>query len=95
MNYGYGRPGFFVKISMIAIICVCIATIVRLEVRYNELEAEAQALKMQISAYEDEVEQLEGQLEQELDDEYVIRIAREKLNYCMPDEIMYYDNNGN
>lgn len=75
-------------------ICVCIGTIVRLEIRYNGLKDSASDLKTQIAECKDDIEQLSEQLNEELDDEYVIKIAREKLNYCMPDEIIYYDISG-
>ena len=39
--------------------------------------------------------ELERHLAQDVDDEYIERIAREKLDYVAPDEKMYIDISGN
>jgi len=41
--------------------------------------------------YEDEIEELKSKLAEPLDDDYVIKMAREKLGYHLPDEIIYYN----
>ena len=52
-----------------------------------ELKKEKEAYLEQL---DDDVEQLRYLLKAPLDDEYKIRIAREKLGMCFPDEIIYY-----
>ena len=40
---------------------------------------------------EEKIEEMRYRLESPLDDEYVARVAREKLGLCYPDEIIYYN----
>jgi len=58
--------------------------------KYNktmEEKAEKQAYIEQLS---DDVEQLRYLVDAPLDDAFKIRIAREKLGMCFPDEIIYH-----
>ena len=58
--------------------------------KYNksmELKKEKEAYLEQL---DDDVEQLRYLLKAPLDDEYKIRIAREKLGMCFPDEIVFH-----
>lgn len=52
-----------------------------------ELKKEKEAYLEQL---DDDVEQLRYLLKAPLDDEYKIRIAREKLGMCFPDEIVFH-----
>ena len=51
---------------------------------------EAELLKER-EAYEEEIERIREELDHEMDDDYIMRIAREKLNYYLPDEIIFYN----
>lgn len=85
-----GRLNFFIKLAIAVFICFCIVTIVKLQFEYNQLREEEKNLKAQIVKVEDNIERLENELAAPFDDEYVVRIAREKLNYCLPEEIIFY-----
>ena len=85
------RTNLFVKIAMAVIIVVSVFTIVKLQVQFNELNAQRKQLIEQVRNYSDVLEQKEEQLEEPFDDEYVIRVARAKLGYHLPDEIIYYN----
>jgi len=76
---------------MIVIIVVCIFTIVRLQIRFNELNESRKQLLREKEEYAEIIEQKSEELEKEYDDEYIIRIAREQLGYHLPDEIIYYN----
>jgi cell division protein FtsB len=43
-----------------------------------------------IAQLKDDVQRLEYMVDAPLDDEFKIRIAREKLGMCFPDEVIYY-----
>ena len=43
-----------------------------------------------VDSLKDEIQRLEYMVDAPLDDEFKIRIAREKLGMCFPDEIIYY-----
>ena len=58
--------------------------------RYNELKEEAVQLEIDIRELNNDIQQLRYMVEAPLDDEFKIRIAREKLGMCFPDEIIFY-----
>jgi cell division protein FtsB len=63
--------------------------------KYSELQREKEVLEGKVDEYEAEVEELEYFLGAPIDYEYIIKIAKEKLNLFLPDEIIYHnDSNG-
>jgi cell division protein FtsB len=63
--------------------------------KYSELQREKDALEDKVEEYEAEVEELEFLINSPVDYEYIIRVAKEKLNLLLPDEIIYHnDSNG-
>lgn len=85
------RLNFFIKLTILVVICFCAVNIVRLRTEYNSLKAQEEELLKQREEYLDEIDRLKAELEHPMDDEYVMRIAREKLNYYLPDEIIFYN----
>ena len=59
---------------------------------YNQKRQEAELLEKEKEVLEEKVEQMRYRLASPLDDEYVARVAREKLGLCFPEEIIFYDN---
>ncbi len=63
--------------------------------KYSELEREKEALEQKVEEYEAEIEKLEYLIDCPVDYDYIIRVAKEKLNLYLPDEIIYHnDSNG-
>ena len=62
--------------------------------RYNQKMQEAQKLEQEKAALEEKVENMRYRLDSPLDDDYVARVAREKLGLCFPDEIIFYGDVG-
>lgn len=58
--------------------------------RYNKIMEEKAEKEAYIEELQNEIDELEYLVEMPLDDDYKIRIAREKLGMCFPDEIIYY-----
>lgn len=85
------RLNFFIKLTILVVICFCAVNIIRLRTEYNSLLETQSKLEQQKEAYEEEIERLKSELERPMDDEYVMRIAREKLNYYLPDEVIFYN----
>ena len=63
--------------------------------QYNQKLAEAEKLEGELYKLEAKVEEMRYRLESPLDDDYVARIAREKLGLCYPDEVIFYGDVGN
>ena len=85
------RLNFFIKLTILVVIGFCAVNIIRLRTEYNTLIETQSKLEAQKEAYEEEIERLKSELERPMDDEYVMRVAREKLNYYLPDEIIFYN----
>ena len=85
------RLNFFIKAAILAVIVFCVISIIRLRSDLRELQRDESALRAQKIAYEEEIEKLKSDLAAEMDDDYIMRIAREKLNYYLPDEIIFFN----
>ncbi len=58
--------------------------------QYNESMENKREKEEYIAELKDDIQQLEYMVDAPLDDEFKIRIAREKLGMCFPDEIIFY-----
>lgn len=81
----------FVKLAIVVFVVVAIVSITQMMMRYNELQAERDALKAQVDEYKTNIEELENALAAPFDDDYVIKIAREKLNLSLPYSVIFYN----
>lgn len=58
--------------------------------KYNKIKEDTKEQEAYIEQLNDEIEKLEYLVEAPLDDTYKIRIAREKLGMCFPDEVIFH-----
>ena len=58
--------------------------------QYNQKMSEAEKLEAEKAILEEKIEEMRYRLDSPLDDDYIVRIAREKLGLCYPDEIIFY-----
>ena len=58
--------------------------------RYNEIMKDKEEKAEYILQLKDDIDRLEYLVDAPLDDAYQIRVAREKLGMCFPDEIIYH-----
>ncbi len=56
----------------------------------NQLKREAEELQAEVDYYNDQIGRLKYYIEQNPDDEYIAKYAREYLNYYYADEDVYY-----
>lgn len=59
-------------------------------VQYRELQKEKAALEAQIAIYENRITELEYILTHRTGEDYISKIAREKMKLYYPDEIIFY-----
>ena len=85
------NSGFF-RVMIFAMMIVGVVSIVKLQLEYNSLKVRRDALIMEIENTGERIEMLQSSLDMPFDDEYIIKIAREKLNLRLPEEIVYYNN---
>ena len=81
----------FVRVAFIILMVFCLVTTLSLQLEYNRLKVEKAALEKQITDAAENVEELTYALNTPFDHEYIIRFAREKLNYRLPEEIVFYN----
>ena len=93
------RKYFADKKSPISVIIrVCLALLLLFAVafflwsvmKYNEIMEEKKEKEEYIAELNDDIDRLEYLVDAPLDDAYKIRVAREKLGMCFPDEIIYH-----
>ena len=58
--------------------------------KYNEIMEQKKEKEAYIVELNDDIDRLEYLVDAPLNDQYKIRVAREKLGMCFPDEIIFY-----
>ena len=58
--------------------------------QYNEAMEKKEEKEEYISDLKDDIQRLRYMVDAPLDDNFKIRVAREKLGMCFPDEIIFY-----
>lgn len=69
----------------------CTVTIIKMQFEFNSLKEDRAKVEEQIKTYELKIDELQARLEEDFDTEYIMRIAREKLNFRLPEEIIFYN----
>ena len=82
---------FFKTVAFLAFVIVCIYLIVSLNIRINDQREQIKELQAQLDVQREKVGKLKYELDRPFDDEYAIEIARDKLNYHLPGEIIFYN----
>ncbi len=83
------KIGFFGKLAFVAIILFLIISIVDKNLQINDLKEKEEKINNQVQAYTLYVEKLNSQLQEEVTEETIKRVAREKLNLRDPGELIY------
>ncbi len=68
-----------------------IVTLVSVQIRHNELTEERDRLNERIEEVQGNIDEIQNKLDTPFDNEYIIALAKEKLGYCLPDEIIFYN----
>ncbi len=85
------RSNIFVKSAVLIFIVFCSVTIIKMQFEFNNLKQDKAEVESQIKNYELKIDELEARLNEEFDTDYIMRIARDKLNYRLPEEIIFYN----
>ena len=89
------RPSFgkirtaVVAISVSLLMIVAIINFVSMLAEYNEIQAKKEQLLEEINDTKDSIEELEYWIEAPMDDDYIMKFAREKLELYRADEIIF------
>ena len=85
------KPNFFANAVVFAFIAFCAVTLVSQQLTFSSLNEQEAELSAQIAVLEEDVEEIQDDLNRPFDQEYVKKVARAKLNYHLPEEIIYYN----
>ena len=73
------NSGFF-RVLIFTFMIIGVVSVVKLQLEYNSLKMRRDVLAQEIQATSERIEMLQTTLDSPFDDEYIIKIAREKLN---------------
>lgn len=79
-----------IRIFLAVLLLFAVAFFVWSIMKYNEIMEQKEEKQAYISELNDKIDRLEYLVEAPLDDAYKIRVAREKLGMCFPDEIIFH-----
>ena len=80
------------RLLLATLVIASLATFITGIIRYNEIQREAEALEEKIEEREGIVERLEYFLAAPIDYDYIVQMAKEKLNLFLPNEIIFNNN---
>ena len=81
-----------VAAAVCLLVIVAIINFVSQMAKYNELQAQKELLRQKISDANDNIEELEYWIDSPMDDDYIMKFAREKLDLYRSDEIVFSGN---
>ncbi len=68
-----------------------VITLVGIQIEYNQLQEEQGKLQDDIDEIQGDVDEIQNKLDTPFDEEYIIALAKEKLGYCLPEEIIFFN----
>ena len=80
------------RVALIAVVLVLVIGAVSFRMKQNELAEKAAVLEEQKNTLQNHVDEMKTDLESPFDEEYVAKIAKDKLGLRYPQEIVYYGN---
>jgi len=81
-----------VKLTLFICSAVFAVSIVQMQVKLNDLRGQQDDLQQQIDAYQTANEQLQMEVNQPVDNAFIAQLAHDKLQYALPQEIIFYNN---
>ena len=85
------RRNFFVWTAALVFIAFCIITWVTIQLEFNDLKDKKAELEREKLDKNINIDRLQNDLNTPIDEEYIIRVAKDKLNLRLPEEIIFYN----
>ena len=85
------KTGIAVKLALAVFAVFCVVTLFIQKIQIDDLNSEISELQQKNEAQQEYNDKLKDRLENEMDDEYVEKIAKDKLNLVLPEEIIFYN----
>ena len=80
-----------VKLAIFTAFIFMIITLVSVQIRYNNLQEEQAKLEERIDDVQGDIDELQNKLDTPFDEDYIVALAKEELGYCLPNEIIFYN----
>ena len=85
------RMSIPVQLAVFFAFVFLIITYVSIQIKFNNLTAQKEELNTRIETVNESIEALQNKLDTPFDKDYIIALAKDKLGYCLPDEIIFYN----
>ena len=82
----------FFKLALVVVSVFCIITLLSSNAESEELRNERDELERQIAEYNELILSVENDLSAPIDEDYIIKMAREKFNMRLPEEVVFVTN---
>lgn len=86
------KTSIFVKAAIATFALFCTVTVIDQHFQLNRLKEQEAQLREQILEQSYAIDELQEEYDKALDDTYIKKIARQKLGYHMPEEILFFNN---
>ena len=81
----------FVKVTVAVFMIAAVVLIVKLQFDANSLAAQRDQLQEEIIKSEEKLAELKNHLNSPFNEDYIIEVARKKLNMRLPEEIVFFN----
>ena len=85
------KTGIAVKLAIVIFTVFCVVTLFIQKIQIDDLNNEINELKEKNEAQQAYNDKLQNRLDDEMDNEYIEGIAKDKLNLVLPEEIIFYN----
>ncbi len=80
-----------VRFAFLSVLVILVFAVVNMQMQLSELKESKEQLEDTLQRVTDTIEETTIRLNTPMTDEYIERVAREKLGYRMPGEIIFYN----
>lgn len=85
------RTNIFVRIAIVLAIIFFIYQIIAMQIQLADLKEQKQALELELDVIAENIDEMNLRIDMPITEEYIRKVAREKLNYRDSDEIIFYN----
>ena len=89
------KISFFAKTAFFVFLFFCGITMFQMGAQIQAAREEIAEANRQIADYQAQIQALNDELDTPFDYTYIRKIARSKLNYSMPDDVVFYNDLSN
>ena len=95
MKHKKKKSNIFIVLTLVCLLAYLSFFIVQNQIKLNELKKDSEIKRHQLDALKRVNREMEKNIDDGLDDEYVESIARERLGFAYADEKIFIDTSGN